>query len=461
MKKAFAAMSLVAVLLTGCAADEQLGRLFLERAGVTSQQEYLRYEQYREMGLLDEEGYYVMPRESEQEHNGQIHVTFATNRYMEILYYTDAAMISPLTASECYLDPGDTLYAKLGKYNEPNSNLYRLAEYRIREYDAEGKVKEEQVVEATGDVMEYQIPADFTGTELSVLPVGAYEDRELSMDAYYVDDSGEKHPLGNAGIWFINDDETVGNTVRISPIEPYVLKFVYDKENYFYVSSEPACFTRDPVSTGSVEFWEAEPTDENTAYSVELHLYLNLSLKCSEEARIRKGQDEARTMQKNKVWNAENLSYGDIIVVETKGECKIESGDYRHLLVTKDPISNGYRYTFTVTREVQDSLPDIVDIDRVFDVVLDDKGDYGTCTYKLDGKVVLGAVQLKESQKLTLTYKITQDNYTFAEESEGGSGFFANLFQRDERTVDIPITADLDGTTIDPDDWVKVQAKGA
>lgn len=461
MKKAFAAVSLATMLLAGCAADEQLGQLFLEQAGVTSQQDYLRYEQYQETGLLDEKGYYVMPPEPEQERDGQIHVTFAANRYMEILYYTDAAMISPLTASECYLDPGDTLYAKLEKYEESNSNLYRLAEYRIREYDAEGNVKEEQVVEATGDVMEYQIPADFTGTELSVLPVGAYDDRELSMDVYYVDDNGEKHSLGNAGMWFINDDEAVGNTVRISPIEPYVLKFVYDKENYFYVSSEPACFTRDPVGTGSVEFWEAEPTDENTAYSVELHLYLNLSLKCSEEAQIRKGQDEAQTIKKNKVWDSENLSYGDTIIVETKGECKIESGDYKHVLVTKDPISNGYRYTFTMTREMQDSLSDDVAIDRVFDIVLENKGDYGTCTYKLDGKVVSGAVQLKESQKLTLTYKITQDNYTFAEESDGIGGFFADLFKRNERTVEIPITADLDGTTIVPDDWVKVQEKEA
>src|SRR5699024_8735938 len=144
------------------------------------------------------------------------------------------------------LNPGDTIYAKLEEYDNSNSNLYRLAEYRFRSYDADGSIQNEYVREATSDVLAYTIPADFTGTELSVLPVGEYADAELSVSAYYVDDSGTEHALGNAGTWYINDTELQTSTAQVSPIEPYVLEFHYDTENYFYVQSEPDCFTKDP-----------------------------------------------------------------------------------------------------------------------------------------------------------------------------------------------------------------------
>lgn len=470
MKKAIAACVLAAMLpLTGCAAaEERLGRFFLERSGVTEQEDYLRYEQYREDGKLDESGQYRMPEEQgetalPQQPEGKIHVTFADNRYMKILYYTDASMTVPLTTGECYLNPGDSVYAELTGYNKPKSNLYRLAEYRIREYDANGNVQNEDVEKATGgvgDVTEYKIPADFAGAELSILPVGEYADRQLSVDVYYLDDGGKEHSLGNAGSWSINDADVQDGTVHISPLEPYVLKFTYDTDNYFYVSSAPECFTKDPADAGFVEFWEAEPTDADTAYRVELHPYLNLSLKCSEKAQVRVGTGEAENIKKNEVWSAEKLSYGDTITIETAGECTITAGDYQHVRATKDPILKGYRYTLSVVQDSESNAAEklilTVDVDRVFDVVLGDSCDYGNCSYKLDGDEVSGKVQLQEGQKLTLTYNITREGYAFRKKSEGIGGFFHDLLNRSQRTVTIPITADLDGTEIDPDDWFDI-----
>lgn len=472
MKKAIAACATVALLLLpGCAAmDEQLGRLFLQRSGITTQEDYLRYERYRNAGELDESGQYAPPADQDDEAlsqkiDGKIHVTFADNRYMEILYYTDASMATPLSTAECYLNPGDTLYAKLVRYKNPKSNLYRLAEYRIKEYDENGNVQNEYAETVTNDVLKFEIPADFAGTELSVLPVGEYVDRQLSVDVYYVDDGGKEHSLGNAGAWFINDSGVQDSVVNISPIEPYVLKFVYDTENYFYVSSEPECFTKDPVDAGFVEFWEAEPTDADTTYRVELHPYLTLSLKCSDKAQIRVGKTEAENLKKNEMWNADKLSYGDCITIETAGECTITDGNYQHIRATKDPITNGYRYTLTVVQEAESNVAEdlilTVDVDRVFEVVLDDKCDYGTCTYKLDGDMVSGKVQLQEGQKLTLTYQITQKGYVFSERSEGIGGFFHDLFNQSQRTVTIPITEDLDGTIIDPDEWFDIARKEA
>ena len=454
------------LLLTGCAiVDEKLGQVFLERSGVTEQEDYARYEQYLKAGSLDEAGQYAPPDEKSgaEAPDGKIHVTFASNRYMEILYYTDAAMLTPLSTSECYLNPGDTIYAKLEEYDNSNSNLYRLAEYRFRSYDADGSIQNEYVREATSDVLAYTIPADFTGTELSVLPVGEYADAELSVSAYYVDDSGTEHALGNAGTWYINDTELQTSTAQVSPIEPYVLEFHYDTENYFYVQSEPDCFTKDPSSTGTVEFWEVQPTNAGTVYRVELHPYLTLSLRCNGKTQIKVGQGEAISVKKNGIWNGKNLRYGDIITIETQGECSIAGGDYQHIHAVKDPITDGYRYTLTVVQEPESNTADdlilTIDVDRVFDVELDTNCDYGSCTYKIDGKEVSGAVQLQEGQKLTLTYKIEQDNYVFAEKAEGIGGFVGGLVAPSQRTVEIPVTADLDGTVIDPDDYFDIVEK--
>lgn len=470
MKKAVAAGSLAAVLLlSGCAAvDRQLGEIFLEESGIKEREEYIRYEQYQEAGNLDESGQYVLSDEQleealPQEPDGQIHVSFADNRYLKILYYTDADMLMPISTSECYLNPGDTIYARLEECKNPNSNLYRLAEYRIKEYDEAGNVRNEYVETPVENVMEYTIPENFTGTELSVFPVGEYADRQISMRVYYVDDSGKECDLGNAGTWFINEEAIHESTAQISSLEAYVLKFEYDTDNYFYVSSGPECFTKDPADAGFVEFWAADPTDADTAYQVELHPYLTLDVKCSEKAQICVGDREPEELKKNEVWNGEKLRYGDQIIIETTGECTITDGDYRHIRATKDPITNGYRYTLKVVEEpVSNAADDLlltVDVDRVFDVTLESSCDYGVCTYKLDGEEVSGKIRLQEGQELILTYKITRDNYVFANKSEGIGGFFHDLVNGSQRKVTIPITADLQGTVIDPDDWFEIAEK--
>ena len=110
--------------------------------------------------------------------------------------------------------PGDRLHAKV-KYLNPNSTIYRLAEYRIMEYDADGIVKNESIQEVKDGVLEYEIPTNFTGTEMSIIHVGEYPNRNLSMSVYYVDDSGNKCSLGNAGTWSVNDNSVDGNTAQI------------------------------------------------------------------------------------------------------------------------------------------------------------------------------------------------------------------------------------------------------
>lgn len=465
MKKAFVLILMFTMLLlTGCSTvDAKLEQALLEKSGILEHEDYLQYQQYQEADRLDENGQYVDLKLNETP-NGQIHITFAENRYLNIWYYTDSSMTTPINTTSCYLNPGDILYAKVIECNNPNSNLYRLAEYRIIEYDTEGNVNKEHQQSAVDGSLEYQIPTNFTGTEMSVIPIGEYPDRNLSMSVYYVDDNGNEQSLGNAGTWSINGNDIEGNTAQISPIESYVLKFTFDTKNYFYVGCEPKCFTKSPATTGFVEFWEAEPTDDDMTYRVELRQFLKLSIKFSEEAKIRINQGDAETVKKNKVWNLEKLQYGDNITIETTGKCTITDGDYQHISATKDPITDGCRYTLKVVQDTESNTADVLTltthVNRTFNVTLGNDCDYGTCTYKLDGDVVSGKVQIKEGQKLTLTYKVTKDNYSFADKSKGLGDFFHNLFKASKRTVTIQITDDLEGKTIDPDDWFDIVEKG-
>ena len=49
-------------------------------------------------------------------------------------------------------------------------------------------------------------------------------------------------------------------------------------------------------------------------------------------------------------------------------------------------------------------------------------------------------MELNSDQKLTLTCKITEDGWSFAEKSEGIGGFFHDLILSKERTITITIS---------------------
>ena len=92
MKKAFVLiMTFTMLLLTGCSAvDAKLEQALLERSGILEHEDYLQYQQYQEAGRLNEEGQYVdlglidSSENTQEKPDGQIHVSFAENRYLKI-----------------------------------------------------------------------------------------------------------------------------------------------------------------------------------------------------------------------------------------------------------------------------------------------------------------------------------------------------------------------------------------
>ena len=462
---------LITVTLSGCSSVEgYLEEKITEKSEIYHDADYKQYAQLNKDGKLNSSAEFTATdifdtSEAESAAQKQVHVTFADNRYLKISYFTDEKLTEVIDPLDCYLDPGDRIFASVESVNK-NSNLYRLAGYRIHEYDTETNERSElaRVDADQNNKQVYQIAVDYTGTELSVVPVGEYFDRKLIMTSYYLDNQGHKNTLSNPGDWYVNEESCVENTVDISPIDPYIVKFDFDQENYFYVDSQPKSFNKDPNEDGKVEFWEVNPAEENgpidedVEYTVQLHPYLSLELKFDEKGSIRINDGVTDTIKSGKTWAYDRLKYGDKIVVETAGSPSVVNGSYEHLKVTEDPIETGFRYTMTITQEKTTSATEILEVNENLSLILSSDAEYGEVTYKLDGDKVTGTIRLQENQKLTLTYTITNKEYVFSDGNlwNEAQGFFGNM----EKSVQIPVTSDMNGDTIVPDDWFSIKKKG-
>ncbi len=457
------AAAAILLSLSGCSAiDNRLQQQYLERSDITADEDYKEYLAYEEAGVLDEEGYYAggdVSDETEEELEaaaGSIHVTFAENRSFQIYYYRDEERTDRIDTTACYLNPGDEIYAS-ETIRVNNSSLYRLAEFRIIEYDSAGNRKSVIRQESSEDSLVYRIPDNFTGAELEILPVGEYPERQITMTAYYTDDEGEIHILTGAGQWSVNGKDCSEGTASLSALEAYTVKFDYDEENYFYVTASPAAFTEHPETVGMVEFWEAEPTDESVEYSVEIHAYLSLSIKFESSGTVRVNDEAEEKIAKGKMWKGEKLQYGDVIVIETEGDCVITSGDYQHVQAEKKEILDGFRYQLRMTPECEDSdaegLLQNIAVNRTVTVTLNPSGNYGNCTYSLDGEEVNGTVTLREGQTLEATYQITESGYCFPRRNR----LLNRIMKKTKETTAIPISMNLNDQTIYPDDWFEIE----
>ncbi len=445
--------------------DSSAVAVITDISGITADQDYVTYTAFVENDQLDEEGKYAYDfgQSVEVEEvvvTEAVHVSFAENSNLDISYYTDKAMTQQINVNSCYLNPGDSIYA--GEVTSLNtySNLYQLSGFRIYACDADGNLTllDSQAVSDSGLV--YTIPEGYTGTDLSIIPVGEYPDRVLQMLVYYVDDEGNQVTLTNAGSWSVNDEQVKGNSTQISAIESYTLRFDIDTDEYFYVSASPTPFTQDPNSTGYVEFWEASSTEATVEYSVELHQYLSLEIQLEAQGTVTLNDATAETVKKGKTWSCSTLKYGDQIVIETTGECTILSGDYVHVEAAKDSTSGGYRYTLTMTETLYDntgSQLSCISVNHSLTVTLSATGKYGTCTYTLDGETVSGTITMTEDQVLKATYTITEDGYKFSSTS---SNFviaaIESITSSTQKTVEIPVTIELDKQKITPDDYFTV-----
>lgn len=447
------------ILLTGCAAQAQQ----LAKVCVQDDPEYQQYLQWQAAELLDSDGYYQtaelanLQQQADTQVDGSLEVSFGENNKLSISYYYDAAMTQPIDTYNCWLNPGDSIYAAAAVSQEHNTDLYALDHYRIYAYDDAGQLLGSYETGSHTEGLIYQIPADFLGSSLSVMPVGAYAAHSLTTEAYYTDADGSKQVLSNAGIWYMDDQAVSSNGIQVDATQPYQLEYHLDTEHYFFVRSTPEPFY---ASDGIVMFPQTHPTESLSTYTVELHPYLTLSLQCEQEAVVQWGEQPKQTVKKGKTKTLDQLQYGDTILVETAGTCTIVDGDYPHIAAASDLLPNGKtRYTLTVQeqRSGRDAaeLLQTIQVHRVFTVTLNPEGKFGTCVYTLDGTTVSGTVEIREGQKLEVTYTLTDRGYELAD-----LGWWDGLWNDREQTVELAVDAEMDGQTICGEDWIDVQEKG-
>lgn len=275
------------LLLSGCSKiDSYIEGAISNQAQIEIQQsdEYKQYEEYLSENLLNEEGTYqldlsessIAPSMIE---DGTIPVTLARNTFLSCQYRRNEDAAYPIGTEVCYLNPGDSLYVSGMTINNSNSNLYTFSEYRIWSYDAEGRRGGTPYAEVKNDSgLLLTVPMDYTGLGFAVEPLGIYSDRSISVRAYFINNSGQQQIIGG-GTWTVGKRE-FKDTVKISPVDSYTLKYDYSKyaDDYYFVSSTPKCwYSKDDSQT--VIFQEASTNEELSDYSVLMHPYVTLTVK--------------------------------------------------------------------------------------------------------------------------------------------------------------------------------------
>ena len=104
-----------------------------------------QYEEYLSMKNthdddIDENGYYIdneINQSDLESRKGEIHVSFASNSLLNVTYYSDAEHISVIDEYNCYLNPGDTVYAQIETTSLVQSNTYEFRGFRMAVFDGD------------------------------------------------------------------------------------------------------------------------------------------------------------------------------------------------------------------------------------------------------------------------------------------------------------------------------------
>lgn len=445
-------------LLSGCAnIDCVLEDGIRERAGIEADSSYTEYRELLEKDQLDSDGTYTgfEDHSSDDPQRKAVHVTFAQNSCMNITYYTNEEKSEKLNANEWYLDPGDSIYADKAEIDNSGSSLYEFAEYQIYEITEKAERRLLTTQKADGRLV-YTIPADYTGNELQIVPIGKYEKRKLNTEAYYFDSFGKQQEVNTTGQWTVNGSKDLES---ISAVDSYILKYEYDSKRWFFVEASPKQFTQNPDSVGYVEFYQQEADSEINSYSIELHPMISLTIQLDKRGTVSVNGGEEQDLKKGAEWTRDDLKYGNYINIVTEGNCTITPGEYRHVLKSENQAGDQKYYRIDITRELQTGTED-PDIIKTFRVVLNADAEYGKCTFELDGKKVDSntEIRIRENQKLTATYKLTDKDYEFNGSAKGIKGKFFDLL-KNERTATIPVTAEMDGKNIRAQDYFDIRKK--
>ncbi len=276
---------LCVMLLSGCGRiQEKIEEILWDHSGASDDQSYQQYRRLQSENRLDGDGLYRsdelerMQTALREEPAGAVHVSFARSEFLHFTYYRDEAMTEELPGENCRLNPGDAIYASAPVLSDRSSPLYRFEEFQIREYDEAGKMKRLLAESREAPGLVFRIPGDFSGTEISVMPLGGYRNRTVNFNAYSLQPDGQKRALEN-GVWEINGKRYGNVSVEIKPLESY--RVVYDygayKDDWYFVESDPESYW-DNSNDGTITFMAVPSDEERVDYSVRLHPYGRMTI---------------------------------------------------------------------------------------------------------------------------------------------------------------------------------------
>lgn len=385
MKKRVALLvGLCVVILAGCGKKEDAVSNFLNKyitdsvmkeSAIQADESYAKYEEIAKNETVNGDGYYYSDDVDYGvlEDTDAVHVTFAINSYIKIQYFDDPSMTNPLNDGGAYLHVEDCIYANIIEIDNPNTDAYRFSGFEVWEYDENGKKKKELEVAPFEDGLVYQIPMNFNGKEISIVPLGEYTSRDIVLNDFYKDNNGVERSL--AGTWDINGDKTTGNSTSVSPVAPYTVTYMYNPAAYVFVTSEPTCLHVNDID-GIVSFEEYSSDQNITSFSVELH---------------KKSGDQEFDPNNYKIEHAD-IEYkyqGVVIDVPTF----IPNGNKISYEITR--VDEGYWVPGDLKGEVEigdvaEVIANLVCKKEKVKVTLPQPEKGGTISYSLDGKTLTG-----------------------------------------------------------------------
>ena len=398
-KQATLIMGLCVLMLAGCGKKEDVISNYLntyiedsvmKESAIQSDESYSRYEQISKEENINEDGYFFSDEVdySVLEDTDAVHVTFAVNSYIDVKYFDDPAMTNPLNAGGAYLHANDCIYANIQETNNPNTEAYQFSRFEVWEYDENGQKKKELEAAPFEDGLVFQIPMNFNGKEISIVPLGEYTSRNIVLNDYYKDNNGVERTL--AGTWDINGEKTTSNSTSISPVAPYTVTYMYDPNAYVFVSSEPSCLHNNEID-GIVSFEEFSSDQNISSFSVELH---------------KKSGDQEFDPNKYKVEHADiEYKYQGVVI---DNPTFIPNGNKISYEITR--VDDGYWVPGDKKGEVEvgdvaEVISNLVCKKEKVKVTLPQPEKGGTITYTLDGKTLSGdSVEALIGSEITMTF---------------------------------------------------------
>ncbi len=388
------------IMLNGCAnMDSYIEERVKEVSGIYDDENYVSYQSKVASGNVDEDGFYIQ-KSDEIERTGSIHVTFATNSKLNVQYFEDADKSIAIDTASCYLNPGDSVYAQVEASDDVS--VYEFSKFNIYAYDADGDKKDVTKLLGNTDAgLVAQIPFDYDGTELSIVPVGEYHPKEISLRDYYIEDDKTEHDLG--GIWMINDEEYTDDSVKINPSSSYIISYKYDVNDFFYVSSEPECYYNN-TEDGTIIFKQRTADDEPAGYMVELHPYSQASIISGVDRSVSVNNEGTQTVKENTELTISNLKYGDKVLIATDKEWKELENNKSLVWIGTEPSSTEpfkYEYTLIVPEKGSEFRFDPKEY----------KYDHGSLTFRYAGLPVEDIKFLEKGRRIYYETKEAEDGY--------------------------------------------------